>query len=365
MGATIKRVDRIFEDMVLWITSHTDKITDFSPGSVIRAFCEATSVQIEEIYVSAYLAIRDELRFIKERSFEFPRKEGTRAVASVVFARETANGEVLIVEGTRVSTPGGSVFVTQHGATIAVGETESDSVAVQAEEVGSEHRVDAGLISVLVDAPDGVDTVSNPLPATGGTDRETDAQYHSRFQQYVEGLGRSNRAGLLFGALTVPGVVSASLIELSPPEDGVHVRLYADSGELTGTSEEILWQVQNVIDGDDTAANPGYRAAGVNIQVLSPSVVAVDISAQVSVPSDAGVNEARVVEEATAAIASYVNSRGVGDSVIRSRLISGLMSVFGVSDVSLLAPMTNVSATDSQVLRVGVVTISIVSEAAS
>lgn len=357
MAFTIKSYEEILANMITWIVANSSKITDITPGSVIRSFCEGAALSIEEVYVAVYLGYRRHLNNVQETIFDFDRKGGTRATTTVVFSRTGSTGDVTIPTGTRLRTPSGLRFLTTATGTIEDGNTDSGSVEVQAEEVGTAYNVSGDSITVLEDTVSGVDTVTNSLAATGGVDEESDISYKKRFQDYIEGLGRSNIAGLLAGALGVEGITSVSVVELFPPVSNVNVDLYVDDGSPGGVSSEKLSEVQSVIDGDGTEENPGYRAAGVNVVVKSPVVVTQDIDVSVSVI--AGVDTDQLQQDVESNLTEYVNGLGVGGNIVYNELVASVMEVFGVEDCDITNPSANVSIADTQVGRVGTINLAV------
>lgn len=352
----IKTFNQLVSDMVQWIVSNSSKITDLSPGSVIRSYCEAAGLCLEELYVSVYLGFRRYLDKIRENTFAFERKAGTKAKTMVVFSRAVATPDAKTAPiGTKVKTASGLIFVTTAVATINASATTSNSVEVEAEETGISYNVSAGAINIISDSLEGIDSVTNAAAATGGVDRETDYQYATRFQAYIEGLGRSNISGLIVGALSVEGITSASVQELFPPIANVNVRLYVDDGSPGGVSSALLSTIQGIIDGDGTDLNPGYRAAGVNVQVLAPTVVTVNVNVTVSVLDGIDLDQLEI--DINTVVTDYINNLGVGSNVIFNELVYNIMNVYGVTDCAISSPSGNVSISATQVGRVGTITV--------
>lgn len=347
---TVKSFDEIVSDMIAYIVSNSESITDLSPGSVIRSFVEGSGLSIEEIYVGIYLGFRRYLGNIAGTVFDFERKTGTKATVNEVFSRNVANGEIPIPINTRVKTASGLRFLTTAEGSIPAGQTSSGLIPCEAEEVGEAYNVSAGSITVLEDSISGVDSISNPLPALNGVNQESKIAYNARFQSYIEGLGRSNLAGLAAGALSVSGISSVSIVELFPPVDNVNVDMYVDSGSTVPVTPEKLAEVQAVIDGDGTEDNPGYRAGGVNVVVKSPSVISQNITMTVTVLIGVDVEQLRT--DVIDAVTSYVNTLGVGNDIIYNEIVASVMGVYGVVDVDLTEPSANVSIAATQVGRV-------------
>ncbi len=356
MAYQIKSYDNLVSDMVSWIVANSPSITDLTPGSIIRSYCESASLCLEELYVSVYLGFKRYLNDIQENIFNFERKGGTKAYTNVVFTRTVPNVSVVTIPvGTEVETASGLKFLTTEIATIASMGSNSNSVEVESEEVGSLYNVHGSTITTISGTIDGADTVTNALAATGGVDIETTYQYKKRFQAYIEGLGRSNIAGLVAGALSVDGITSVTVQELFPPVANVNVRLYVDDSSTGGVSVAKIAEVQTVIDGDGTEDNPGYRAAGVNVIVYAPAVVTTDI--EVSISLIEGVDSDQVITDVETYLVSYVNNLGVGTDIIYNELVSAVMVVYGVSDCTVTDPTGNISISTSQVGRTGTITV--------
>lgn len=353
---TVKSFDQILADMVSWIVANAPSITDMTPGSVIRSFCEGAALSMEEIYVASYLGFRRHLDNIQETVFDFPRKAGTKASVNVVFSRAAPGAAVVIPAGTRVKTASGLRFLLSSASSIALASTSSPLALVVAEEAGSNYNVGTGTITIVEDSITGVETVTNALAATGGVDSESNIAYKNRFQSYVEGLGRTNLAGLRAGALGVEGITSASIVELFPPIGGVNVELYVDDGTALGVSSAKRVEVQFVIDGDGTSLNPGFRAAGINVLVKQPGIVTQNLTATLSILS--GVDTDQLTNDVVNALTEYVNTLGVGSDIIYNELISAIMGVFGVVDVDVTLPSANVTIAATQVGRLGTVALS-------
>lgn len=357
MGFQVKAYDNIVTDMVSWIVAHAPEITDLTPGSVIRSFCEATAMTLEELYVATYLGFRRYLAQIPELVFDFTKVGGSKATVSCIFSRSGSTGTVVIPLGTSVETGSGLIFFTTVVSEISDGNTDSDSVEVEAEEIGVLYNVLGNTITVLTNEINGVETVDNALPATGGINQETDYQYAQRFQAYIEGLAGANIAGLITGALSVSGITSVSVYEHFPPLSNVNANVYVDDNTVNGVDSAKVAEVQAVIDGTGTVEDPGYRAAGVNVVVAAPGIVSTNITMSVSIT--AGVDGDQVESDIELALVNYVNSLGIGADIVYNELITAVMGVFGVYNCDITAPSGDVSISTSQVGRVGTVSITV------
>jgi len=356
MSFVTKSFDQILADLIAYTVANSSQITDLNVGSVLRSFAEGMSLSIEELYIGTYLGFKRYLETIQENNYDFPRKEGTKAITTVIFSRAGTAGNVTIPVGTRVGTATDLKFITLAEGVISGGSSDSGAIAVEATVVGVAYNVSSSSIVVLVDTIDGVTTVNNANASAGGIDIESVYDYKKRFQVYIEGLGKCNNAGLRSGVLSVEGVTSASIVEHIPPVGNVNAHVYIDDGSATGVSTEMVDIAQAVIDGDGTVVSPGYRASGVNVIVDKPSIVTQNIVFSIDVL--AGVDSDQINADLNTAVVQYLNNLGVGADIVYNELVSAVMSVFGVTDCNVTTPSANVSVTSTQVPRVGTITIS-------
>ena len=113
----------------------------------------------------------------------------------------------------------------------------------------------------------------------------------------------------------------------------------------------LIAHVQKIVDGDptDRLNFPGFRAAGVRVIVLSPTIVPIGVEATLTVTT--GTDLATAVASATNAVQNYINNVGISGDIIRNELIERIMGVSGVTDVDLVTPASNVVVLDDQLPR--------------
>ena len=122
----------------------------------------------------------------------------------------------------------------------------------------------------------------------------------------------------------------------------------ADYTNYTG----LIAEAQKIIDGDagDRSNYPGYRAAGVLVRVLPPTIRYQ--TATVNITVLAGFSQVAVAAELTNAISSYINGLGIGDDVILNEMRERCMAVPGMYDLSFSAPTGNQVVLDYQLARI-------------
>jgi uncharacterized phage protein gp47/JayE len=110
--------------------------------------------------------------------------------------------------------------------------------------------------------------------------------------------------------------------------------------------------VHKTIYGDETdlSSFPGVGAAGVSFEVAAPSTVEAEFSIQVSLAQ--GLSLATLENEIQSQIISYVNTLGVGDSVILSNIVERVLNgVSGINDIVITFPTSNIEVLQNEVAK--------------
>lgn len=355
--AKIRRYDEIMQMACANMIAKQDKITDFNEGSVIHTILDTVSRIAERAYVAIRQGYNEQLAMLPYSPFGMEKKEGMYASGTVIFSRERALGsQTIIPKGTRVS-DGERYFVTTEAGIIAAGAMDSDSIAVTAEGVGSDHNLATGAINAIESIVSAdVVSVTNLYAFTGGTDEETDAEFEARFTNYINGLSGTNSYAIKNAALSVNEVRSVSVQNHKPPYKNIYnMSIFVDDGS-GGAASDTLEAVKLAVEGDDTSENPGHLAPGVNIRVLAPTAVPVNVAASVSIYST-DLDEAK--SEIESVISAYVNSLTIGKPCIVSELITKIMALNYVKDVSISSPASNVEPSISQIARIGTISLAL------
>lgn len=110
----------------------------------------------------------------------------------------------------------------------------------------------------------------------------------------------------------------------------------------------LLAEAQRVLEGDldRPEAYPGVKAAGIMLSVEAPVIKRITVRA--SITAAAGFSEAALVDEVAANIESYINSRKIGEDVVRSKLIDVAHNVRGLADIIILTPASNIVVLDNE-----------------
>jgi uncharacterized phage protein gp47/JayE len=144
--------------------------------------------------------------------------------------------------------------------------------------------------------------------------------------------------------LTTPLTVNQSLVAAS---DGA-----ASTVGAYTYSTGLAAFIQRVVNGDPTdfADFPGIRASGTKVVVAGPTIVSPAIV--IKAISATGYSDAQVQAAVVTAIQAYVNSLGIGQSVLVSEIVAATMAVAGVADCAVLSPSSNFTVSSNQLARI-------------
>lgn len=127
------------------------------------------------------------------------RQVATNSVATVIFSRAAGDtvGATAIPAGQVVARASdGALFTTTAAGTVPHGALASGLVSVVAQVAGAAGNSGVGTLTVLKSPPPRIVAVTNPTPATGGLDGESDAALRARVRQRCRSLARCNPAAI-------------------------------------------------------------------------------------------------------------------------------------------------------------------------
>lgn len=339
----------------------TPKITDFQPGSVSRTLIEAPAVEIEELYLQMFLGLRDAIPVATFLSFGFNPLPAARAVGFVsVSVAQPLTQPLLIPQGAEFSAVDGRKYTAVAAVTWASG-SSLVQIPVQHTTAGLVGNIAAGAItsSPFFDASY---TISNQTIETG-RDAETDAEREVRFAEFVASISRGTLVACSYQVrqsrvLDADGNIAEYVVRSGVDEQPGHVRIYVYSS-LGAPSDELLADGQARIDGTTDpvtgAVTPGYRAAGVRVDVLAMQERAVPLS--ISVEMLPGYPLTAAVEQQLRDIfATQIRSVQPGETLYLGSLIEAMLAANGVQSI---VPDTtkNITCEINEALIPGVLTI--------
>jgi len=340
----MKTVEELYSDMQADFTARTGM--EISPGGDLSARLYAAAAQIYSLYVQAdwvnrqcfpqtaqgeYLDHHAQLRALE-------RKKATKAQGTVRFFGDGAStADRAVPSGTVCMTPGLVRFETACDAVLEAGTSHVD-VPVRAVEPGSAGNVIAGSVCSLSAAPIGVTGCTNPQAMTGGADAEDDEQLRARIlDSFLRLPNGANRAFYEQGALSFDEVAAAVALPRNRGVGTVDVVVAA----AQGVPEQALLERINEYFQE-------RREIAVDVSVLAPETVPVDISVQI----ESGDPE-RTVSQVRQVLREWFSGQRLGQNVLRAKLGSLIFAVDGVENYVLTEPAADIAVGKAQLPVLG------------
>ena len=291
---------------------------------------------------------RDEAldRWVYDR-YQFPRKQASNSVVTLVLSRSNTTPGVTILAGSQFGTQTGVIFTIQNDVSFADGVIGPLSVLAIAERTGPDGDVDEGTITqVVTTLADDTITVNNPEPAAGGNLRETDDQLQDRARQFFVTARRGTRRAIEFGALQVARVAQASAEETFEETTGL------PGYRVTLNISDSEGQANTALAGEVEQSLDEYRALGVPVLTIPAVPQLIDVVAS-GLSFEAGANTTQVLGNATAAILAFVNGIPPGGTLRRADLFGVLSSVnqLIVPEGALIEPAGDLVPSTGTVIR--------------
>ena len=268
---------------------------------------------------------------------------------------EQPANEVFIPAGTIVTINNINIMTTL-GGTIPLG-SASGIVLSQCGIAGSTGNISVNAIDtrngkgVLTTAITGVEYVINDSAFTGGAEEESEDERLKRFQEFIRGLQGATISGITAAVLGIAGIRSCAVRDNYPQRGQITV--VADDG-TGGLSIEKRAEIIKVLYGDplDFDTYPGYRAAGIMVNVTAPTVVPINVDITLYRIGTTS-NENDILTKVKTNVEDYINTRKLGQDVVLSEIIKRAKTHPAVYDVVVNTPTANVSIDINSIARTG------------
>lgn len=257
--------------------------------------------------------------------------KGTRPLDKTEFSVDyVAYQNITVPSGTIISTPAkesfhARLFQTKKDGVLTKNSDSKWETNVEAEalDTGVGGNVLAGLINVMPKPPVGIDRVINRSNMAGGAEVEDDNALRERAKKVLDVKGKATLESLRTAIEGVEGIQSSPIMIDMP--DGVPgiVRVIVDGGD----DKELERVVENT------------RAAGIRVELERPRIVLLDIDVTLVITrktkSNAELSE-KITSRAESEIRSFVSSLKIGENIIANQLVSLLIGIPEIHDVSEL-----------------------------
>lgn len=333
MSYPLPTLDQI-RDAILTDWRNSDALVDVSVDSDnhIRASGIASAVlglyQFAAWGINQYFPdtadIENLIRFASVRGItQIP---AVSAIGSITFSGTPAAAVPL---GTLVRTTAGQQYKTTAAGIVEAGGTIA--IAATAVIAGSVGNLPDNQAVTLLSAPVGINAAALITHMADGYDAETLESFRNRvLDRLREPPAGGNKYDYVHWALEVAGVTSAFCYPLRRGIGTVDIAVLSNGVPATPALRTFV-----------AAYIDDRKPPEVDCMILSPQEVICNVSATVVL--NPSVNLAVVQASSLRSLTEYFSSLKPGDSVVRSKILSIISDVAGVIDVTLIAPMANLT----------------------
>jgi hypothetical protein len=369
-----KSFTQLVTDFATSVQARSAVLADFSVGSVLRALAETTAsvvVWLQGLILLLLATTRAATSSGPDldtwmADYNFFRLPAATATGLVTFARFTPTAQAIVPVGAVVQTADGtlrylvavdttnSAYSAALGGYVIPAGTASLSVPVAATSAGSAYNVIAGAISVLAQAVQYVDTVSNPLASTSGADAETDSAFRARFVTYIASLSRATKAAILSAVLSLKVGATAVLVENADYNGTFHPGFfYAVVDDGSGTpGSTFLASASNAIDV--------VRPFTVSFGVFAPITLNANVAMSAAIAS--GYDPVLTKASVRSAVLAYLAGLSLGQSLNYTRLLQiaydASPGVTNITGLTVNGGTADLIASAQQRILAGTVTVS-------
>lgn len=327
-------------------------------GSEVNLFVGISSVVGYQIVLSLMQAINTLLldgaydedldRYAFDR-YGLTRKGAAPALGSVRFYRASAAaGAGSVPFNTTLLTLNGIEYITTTSATFGATDLTANA-DVRATQAGKTSQVGANQIRQIAKPSslwDSTLQVNNDAATAGGEEVEDDDTFRERIRQFWNTARRGTLSAIEFGALTVDGVVSAQAEEALTADPRPARVVLLRAADSSGSSSTALGATV-------LAALDEYRAAGIAVVMSTVAPQLIDVLLKLTFAGN--VNTTLLTENIRAAIVEYINSLGVGQTLLRADLYAVLKRFTSagliVTQDSIVAPAGDLVPDAGKTLR--------------
>lgn len=354
-GFRFKKASEIISSLTDITLVNTNKVNDFTEGSILKTLYEAFATELETYYYLTTENIKAGVYGSIYEAFGFERQQAKKAYGEVtIYFATPLPYAYTIPRGAKVTSSDiayDQVYETLEEYLVPAGRT-SARFPVYCTTAGIHGNIISGVLDTITNISN-VQTVTNQEAFQTGKDTETIENVRIRFRQYIQSLQRGTVQAIEYGAKTVDGVEGAYVDE---SVGYVKVYVHDANGDLP---PELYQRVTDVINGTETET--GYAPAGVLTRVFPVHKSLVNLYIDLVVP-EVALQTKEFSENVKTRLTSYVNSFNVSEPLYVSDIIQQVMdtndsgikdtvielNVFPASDLR-----SGVRVTDSNSIQLG------------
>jgi uncharacterized phage protein gp47/JayE len=295
------------------------------------------------------------------------RKPAYASVGEATFSRgSAASVDYTIPRNTIIQTDATDPvrFETTEKAVLLAGNTSVSNVPIKAVEPGLRGNVGADTLTVMTDAPAGIENATNPSQTDGGENEEADDDLRERAKSELSSGMRATAVGVRNQLLKAEGVRSVSLfINDTDATDGAGRPPQHTEYVVEGGTDAVVGQTlfDSKAAGDGTIGGVlgtivNYDAEIGNgqthpVEFTRANEIPIYVDMDLSVTNEYGGDEKvrdKIVRYIGGIISSGDEEDGTlrtGDDVVYTKVLAAIMSIDGVADATSLTIGNSASPT--------------------
>lgn len=360
MSFQIKDFASIALGMINHAKATQSNVTDFNIGSVARTLIEAPAIEIDELYQRMLAGIIDAIPVAVYNAFSFVPVDAVKSRGTVTIAFSDPVNEAFTIPAGTIFRSSTANYLSESATVVPVDATQV-SLFVVCDTAGTVGNTGSNTIVAIAGLTlPNTATIGNE-PILSGSDSESDSERMSRFNDYIRSLARGTPYSVLYAAKSakivningsVVDYVSRAGIVESPGH--VYVYIYGGNG---AASNELITEAQSIIDGYRTETGdyvPGYRPAGMRVEVVSMTNQLVNISLSIKLFTG-GIDVPALESEIRSNLERLLFNIQSGDILYAAAITESVLSVSGVQE-AYISNNANIVCDQSKVLKLNTLT---------
>lgn len=265
--------------------------------------------------------------------------ERNPAQAATVTLAFTGTPGTIITEPTVYATESGVEFELTDNVILGDDGTGSgQAICTVEDETGN---VAANTIVVMTENVTGVDSVNNPVQASGGAVVEDDESYRQRIHLSMESQPGPTFYGLYAGLYALPGVEQVQIVpnltmetdEYGNPPKSLH--FYVRGGRVNDIAQSILDNIAAGIQTTGSIKETAKDIGGHTHDVFFDTATIVPIYVNMTLKTDDSFNPETSPALIVTAIKDYLSDLIMGDNIVFTKLYQAIYNVDGVEYVQV------------------------------
>lgn len=338
----VKSLSEILSSLVDYTSMHTDEITDFTEGSIIRSIYEAFAMVLEQLYQLSTENVTWAIDHAILDAFDFSPREAQNAYGEVTVDLFTPTMEdITLGRGTTVfSTDAGNqtkYFQTIQSYLVPQGST-SFKIEVYCTEPGEAGNIPANYIDTVSASQFSIMSATNEDAFLTGRDEESASELKNRFRDFVATRGRGTPRAVNYAVMSVPEITGCYIDE----NKGIYeVYAHDANGDLP---DDVLTKVLNAVER--------YRPVGVEYHIYPMKKIKVSLQVNIAVTNVDLVTDS-FTDALRTYITDYLNHFKADDDLIATEVahkIIGYSSI--ITDVQFVGGATYTTSSE-ELIRSG------------